>query len=408
VERPWRIACLVSHPIQYQAPLFRRIAMDARLDLTVFFSSSMGARAYRDPGFGIEVTWDVPLLEGYRHEFLGSQEAGLRAMFHRLKDGNFDALWLHDYAQGTKLRALLAARALGVPVILRCESHLQSHPRSIARRAAKAILLRLLFRGVDAFLAIGAANRGYYLHYGVSPERIFMVPYAVDNHFFRCGAERAASARAELRAELALEPGRPVILYAAKLIAAKRPHDLLDAYLKLSADGCEPRPYLLLVGDGAQRRSLELRARATGWRSIRFCGFIGQQELPRYYDLCDVFVLPSEFEPWGLVVNEAMNAGKPVVVTDRVGAAADLVRDGVNGFVVPARNVARLSASLGRLADDPLLRVRMGAASRSIIEHWDFEADLAGLLQALDARAPRRSRGVPRTIPDKLVHARVK
>ncbi len=373
--------------------MFRRIASDSRIDLKVFFLSSLGVGAYRDPGFGIDVTWDVPLLGGYQHEFLSSADAGIRGIAARLR-GAFDALWLHDYAQLGNLYALSAARSLGIPVMLRCESHLRSHRRSATRRFAKAVLVRTLFKLVDSFLAIGTANYEYYLHYGVAPARIHMMPYAVDNSFFRLGAERAAANREQLRAVLDLAPHRPVILYASKLLAAKRPHDLLDAYMRMGDDQREPDPYLIFVGDGTERRSLESRVRSSGWSSIRFIGFVGQTELPRYYDLCDVFVLPSEFEPWGLVVNEVMNAGRPLIVSDRVGAARDLVRDGVNGFVVPAGDSEGLSDRLKILLADPSRRERMGAASAAIIDDWSFDADLAGLRQALEAcgRVPRTDR----------------
>jgi glycosyltransferase involved in cell wall biosynthesis len=141
---------------------------------------------------------------------------------------------------------------------------------------------------------------------------------------------------------------------------------------------------LLFVGDGEERRRLEERVRRLGWRSVLFLGFKNQSELPRYYDLCDVFVLPSEKEPWGLVVNEAMNAAKPVVVSDRVGCAPDLVRDGVNGFVFPAGDIGALAERLRRLTEDPELARRMGEESLRIIDKWNFDADVQGLLEALD------------------------
>ncbi len=378
--------------------MLRHIARDPRIDLKVFYLSSFSTRAYHDPGFSVEVKWDAPLLDGYEHEFLpaagrADRLTHWRPLVHgitsRLRGGAFDALWLHDYAHQANLRAALSARALGIPVMLRSESHLTSHARSLPKLAIKSVLLRMLFRLIDGFLAIGAANRDYYLHYGVSPARIFMMPYAVDNRFFRGGAERARATREDLRASLGFAPDRPIILYVSKLLAKKRPCDLLDAYARLSVGGQEPRPYLLFVGDGAERRALETEVRRTGWSSIRFAGFISPEQLPRYYDLCDVFVLPSEFEPWGLVVNEAMNAGKPVIVSDRVGAAADLVRNGHNGFVVPMGDIETLKRRLHSLLTNPAVCMRMGEASLDMIRGWNFDRDLDGLLHALRACAPR-------------------
>ena len=117
--------------------------------------------------------------------------------------------------------------------------------------------------------------------------------------------------------------------------------------------------------------------------SVQFLGFKNQTEIPTYYDLCDVFVLPSDHEPWGLVVNEVMNTGKPVIVSDQVGAGLDLVEDGKNGFVVPVGHVAMLADRLKCLTDNPELGVKMGERSLRRISKWNFEADLLCLLQAL-------------------------
>jgi glycosyltransferase involved in cell wall biosynthesis len=149
---------------------------------------------------------------------------------------------------------------------------------------------------------------------------------------------------------------------------------------------------LLFVGDGEERHRLEERVRGLGWRSVLFLGFKNQSELPRYYDLCDVFVLPSAKEPWGLAVNEAMNAAKPVVVSDRVGCARDLVRDGLNGFVFPVGDIGALAERLRRLTDEPETARRMGEQSVRVIEKWNFDADIHGLLQALGSTAVRQER----------------
>ena len=398
----YRVACLVSHPIQYQAPLFRYIAARPGIDLTVFFLSDLSVHAYRDAGFGVDVKWDVPLLDGYRYEFLprvGSGSGlsfwrpwtfGLRA---RLRRGRFDALWVHGYAHRGCLAAVAAAKSLGIPVMLRGESNLLSETDDALKLGVKRIAIPALLRTIDAFLAIGRLNRDYYLHYGVAAERIFAMPYAVDNEFFRNAAERARPHRESLRAELRLSPERAVILFASKMQPHKRAGDLLEAYARLSSDGVtEPAACLVFAGDGDERAALEQRARALKWDSIRFIGFRNQSELPALYDLCDVFVLPSQREPWGLVINEAMNAGRPVVVSDRVGAGPDLVEDGVNGFVYPARDVAALADRLRRLIDNPENRAAMGARALEKVAHLDFNADREGLLAALDSIVGKRAR----------------
>ncbi len=389
--RPIRLAYLVTHPIQYQAPLLRRIAADADIELEVFFSSDFSTRPFADDGFGRTIAWDVPLTEGYRHQVLPALDPGHMPDFwrpwsyglgRRLDEGRFDALWIHGYARLFHWRAMLAAKRRGLKVLLRDEATPISAQRSGAKQRAKRAFFALVDRLVDAYLAIGTLNRRYYMEHGVAAAKIHPMPYAVDNGFFRDRVAAARPARETLRARLGLAPGRPVILFASKMIERKRAADLIEAQAVL-ARGQSAAPYLLMAGDGPLRADLEARAQALRLADVHVLGFQGQEALPALFDLCDLFVLPSVLEPWGLVVNEAMNAGRPVVVSDQTGCAPDLVRDGENGHVVPAGDTAALARALGRITGDAALAARMGARSLEIVGAWDFEADVAGLKSAL-------------------------
>lgn len=386
-----RIAYVVSHPIQYQAPLLRRIAAESDLDLNVLFLSDFSTRAYRDRGFGQAITWDVDLLQGYRSKVLPALGGRGIVTFWKpftldvaaeLQRGGYDAVWLHGYAHHALLRAIVAAKRLGLKVLLRGESHAGCVGASAIKATVKRRVLKWLFQHVDAFLAIGTANRDYYLSFGVDSNRIFLMPYAVDNEWFRAAAtpERGLA----LRASLGLASSRPVILFAAKLQPRKRAWDLWNAYVRLSPDGvAEPRPALIFVGDGHERPALEAAAARRGWRGVHFAGFQNQTAMPAYYAAADVFILCSDNEPWALAVNEAMNAGCAVIVSDQVGAGADLVENGVNGFIVPVGDVVALSDRLRRITSDPALACGMGAQSRCRISGWGFDKDVTGLRQAL-------------------------
>ncbi len=397
-SRVVRVAYFVSHPIQYQAPLLRRIAREPDIDLTVFFSSDVSVRGYKDEGFGVRVEWDIPLLDGYKYEFLprarDKDTLGFATplnwgIFRRLRRGRFDAAWVFGYNRLVSLNAIVAAKLLGIPVILRAESNLQDRVRSKTTLAAKRILAWMLRFGVSSVVPIGKLNEQYWKYYLGEKFPMFAMPYAVDNDFFRRKALEAAPHRERFRSELGLEAGRPVILFASKLQARKRCIDLVEAYIRLApSPQKDPAAYLLIVGDGEERAHLEARVRESGLRSIRFLGFRNQTELPRIYELCDVFVLPSYNEPWGLIVNEVMNAARPVVVTDQVGCQQDLVHDGFNGFVYPAFDVDALSRCLRRLTDDAALRVSMGENGLRVIERYSFAEDVAGLRQALAVAVP--------------------
>jgi glycosyltransferase involved in cell wall biosynthesis len=184
--------------------------------------------------------------------------------------------------------------------------------------------------------------------------------------------------------ELKLDGARPVILFASKLQSRKRCRDLLEAYLNLSpVSGDDPYPYLVIVGDGEERAALERRAMESGGGAIRFCGFRNQSELPRFFDITTVFVLPSRDEPWGLIVNEVMNAGRAVIVSDDVGCQPDLVEDGVEGCVFPAGDVAALTDALRRALATPETAVAMGQRGLAKIQTWSYEEDVRGLRQAI-------------------------
>lgn len=392
-----RVAYLVSHPIQYQAPLLRRIAQEPDIDLNVFFGSDFSVRGYSDEGFGVGVKWDVPLLDGYRHEFLpvlrdtsspGTLAPLNHGIFRRLrgttKAAGFDVLWVHGYSSINALQGMLAAKALGIPVLVRAESWLGDRRRSDSTLGVKRLFFKVLCELVDGALPIGTLNAEYWRHYLGEDFPLFRMPYAVDNDYFQRCCGEARQGRQELQKELNLDPSRPVILFASKLQNRKRCGDLLEAFRRLSSEmEMEPLPYLVIVGDGEERIALERQAAESGVEGIRFCGFRNQSELPRFFDLSTVFVLPSQHEPWGLIVNEVMNAGRAVIVSSDVGCRPDLVEDGVEGCVFRAGDVAGLTGALRRVLLTQETAAAMGRRGLERIQTWDFEEDVRGLRRAI-------------------------
>lgn len=394
-----RLAYLVSHPIQYQAPLLRRIAKEPDIDLTVFFGSDFSVRGYTDEGFGVGVKWDIPLLDGYRHEFLPKlHDTNTTSVISPMNYGiasrlrgpggapAFDALWVHGYSTVNAMHGIIAAKALGIPVLVRVESWLQDRRRTDTKLAAKNLFFKMLGQLVDATLPIGTLNAEYWRHYLGADFPLFLMPYAVDNDFFQRKSLEAREGRCALQEELKLDPARPVILFASKLQSRKRCADLLEAYGNLTSEASvEPLPYLVIVGDGEERAELERRAAERQLSGVRFCGFRNQSELPRFFDLATVFVLPSQHEPWGLIVNEVMNAARAVIVSDDVGCQTDLIRDGVEGCVFPVGDVGALTTALRRVFATPETAVEMGKNALRRIQSWGFEEDIRGLRQALSA-----------------------
>lgn len=387
-----RLAYVVSHPIQYQVPLLRRIAREPGIDLTVFFGSDFSVRGYQDEGFRVEVKWDVPLLEGYTHEFLPRvRDNGTEGTFSPVSYGltarlrGFDVVWVHGYATVNQMHAILAAKALGIPVLVRSDSQLKDRPRSRAKMVAKRSFFWGLRHLVDGVLVTGTMNREYWRDSLGENVPLFLLPYAVDNEWFQQQIAVAVETRGALRAELKLEAGRPVILFASKLQTRKHCGDLVAAYARLLAGWEGPSPYLLIVGDGEERAALEAQVQELSLDGVRFCGFRNQTEMPRFLELATVFVLPSRHEPWGLIVNEAMNAACPVILTDDVGCHPDLVTDGVEGFVCPVRDVEALTGALRRVLAAPETAAEMGRRALERINGWGLEENVAGLKEAIAA-----------------------
>jgi glycosyltransferase involved in cell wall biosynthesis len=398
-----RIAFLHTHPIQYFAPLYRYLNDHWKADITSLYLSDYSVRGGVDRGFGRDVRWDIDLLEGYDARFVrGAERRGEPTSFfsmiapplwREIRSGGFAALIVHGHAPAAMLLAAAAARASRIPVMMRCETHLGLR-RSGLKRLLRRPLIGSLYRRFDAVLAIGSANREFYRAIGVPPDRVFPVPYAVDNRRFMRASRLSATERAEMRASLGVGDDRPIILYAAKFQPRKRPDDLLRVAALLNR---EPAPFrLALVGSGEIEPQLRVMVHELGLGNVCFAGFVNQSALPRYYGACDVFVLPSIDEPWGLAVNEAMCAGLPIVASSEIGCVPDLVREGHSGRIFPAGNIVALADALRPLIADAALRRRMGQASRDIISGWSYAECEAGLSAALASVgvAVRRRGGV--------------
>jgi glycosyltransferase involved in cell wall biosynthesis len=394
-HRPIRIAYLVTHPIQYQAPLLRRIASNPAIDLQVFFRSDLSVDGYFDEQFRIQVKWDVPLLDGYNSTFLPAFGATNRltrwrpfnhGLFPRLRQGEFDILWVHGYSIWFNLIALFQARLLGIRTFMRDDATLISRHRSGFRNALKKLFHWTLDRLVDRYLTNGSLNRDYYQAQGVRPEKLHMIGYAVDNDYFRDRAVKASGTREDLRQSLGLAPGRPIILYASKLTARKRADELLTAHATIHRERrLTPAPYLLIIGSGELEPVLRERVADEGIPDVHLLGFKNQSELPAYFDLCDVFVLPSQHEPWGLIINEVMNASKPVIVSSDVGCGPDLVQNGENGFIFPLGDVAALTEALVKVLVDPAVAASMGTASLEKVTSWNFDYNVTELIAACES-----------------------
>jgi glycosyltransferase involved in cell wall biosynthesis len=371
---PLKVLLVSTHPVQYAAPLYRRYAADPRVDVTVAYCSLQGAEPGMDPDFGVETAWDVPLLDSYRwvHPPNRSPRPGLRGfwglinpgLWRIIRQGRFEVVVCYGYRAASFWIAALAAKRSGAALVLTTDAH-NLIPRNGAAWKArfKGALLPQIFSLADGILVPSSRGVGFLRSLGLSPERIFLTPYVIDTPFF--SARAAACDREAMRARWNIPPAAPVALFVGKLVPWKRPGDFLEAAARVED------LYAIFAGEGHLRTVLEARSAFPDLRGrVRFLGFTNQTGLPQIYAGCDVLVLPSEYEPFGLVVNEAFACGIPAVVSEACGAGGDLVRDGETGYVVPVGAVEELADRLRVLAADPGFRQTMGEKARSRIAEW--------------------------------------
>jgi glycosyltransferase involved in cell wall biosynthesis len=376
--RSFRLVVLSSHPIQYYGPLFRELA--GVVDLHVLFAHSASAVDQARAGFATAFDWDVDLTSGYSHEFLGNvacrpgtdhflgcDTPGIGTCLHQ---GRYDAVLVQGWHLKSYVQGLLAAKRLGLPVLVRGDSHLMTS-RSVPKRSAKAIAYPPFLRLFDAALYVGERSRAYYRHYRYPSERLFFSPHCVDTAWF---AERATDeARARLRARLGLAPTTTVLLFAGKLVAFKRPLDVIAAAALCRARGRDVQ--VMVAGEGEQRAALTEAAASAGV-PLHMLGFCNQTEMPPAYAAADLLVLPSDGrETWGLVANEALACGRPILVSDACGCAADLARDGQAGATFALGDIAALADRIMTMIAEPPNSDAILRLSKS----YSIEAAIAGI-----------------------------
>lgn len=384
-----RLAIIISHPIQYYSPWFSYIAQESNLSLKVFYLWDFGVIQQVDAEFQTSFQWDIPLLEGYEYEFVdnvssnpGTQNFwGLQnpTLLQHVQAFMPDAVLLMNYNYASLYRFILQWDKQKIPLLFRGDSH-----RILARTGFKEKLQRQwiasIYRQFSAILYVGKANYQYFAYHGVLPSQMFFSPHAVDNQRFLEQAPNVQQQVQAWKAELGIPAEHRVILFAGKFSQKKCPLDLLNAFLKAKLEQVS----LLFVGDGSLKAKLKAIAQQNP--HIYFAPFQNQRSMPRTYATGDIFVLPSygRGETWGLAINEAMCLSRPIIVSDHVGCAQDLLQPSKNGLIFPAGDVAALSAALTEAFADSARLKTWGQNSQNIIRQYSYTQATAGLQQALN------------------------
>jgi glycosyltransferase involved in cell wall biosynthesis len=385
-----RVLFICSHPVQYFAPILQSMTAHPELDIQVAYCSLQGAQPGMDPEFGIAVAWDIPLLEGYPwvqvanlswqagpSHFWGLFNPGLWSL---VRDGGHDAvILLTGYRCASFWIALAATKFRGKAVLFGTDaSELRARDGRGWKSVAKRWLWPALFRLADVIIVPSTRGVELMRSIGLPVDRIVLTPYVVYNDWW---SKRAAIVeRAAVRRTWAVPEDAPVVLFCAKLQSWKRPLDLLRAF----AASDVPRAHLIFAGEGPLRQELQAEALSLGLKGrVHFIGFANQTQLPGIYRASDLMVLPSEYEPFGVVVNEAMLCGCPVVVSDRVGAGYDLVSPGENGFVFPFGDVDSLAGILREALTAPDRLRLLGDAAQRRMQSWGPSDNINAVARAV-------------------------
>jgi glycosyltransferase involved in cell wall biosynthesis len=403
-ERKYRVLLVGSHPVQYAAPVLRKMAQQPELEIKVVYCSLQGAEPGVDPEFGVKLQWDVPLLEGYPWvhvpnrsprpglgRFLGLFNPGLWKL---VRQGGYDAVVIYTgYRCASFWIATAAAKLSGVPLLFGTDATNLGSPNGGGWKGRlKPLYLPLIFRLADVCISPSEATSRFIWSLGVPKERVVLTPFVVDNELWNRSADRVD--RRAVRSRWGVPENEPekeiVILFCAKLQPWKRPQDLLRAFAKLKSPEC----YLVFAGDGPLRGKLEAEAKTLGVSArVRFLGFVNQTGLPELYRAADLLVLPSDYDACPVVVCEAMLCGCPVVLSDQIRGRFDLVHHGVTGFIYPCGDVDALRSVLRQALSDPEQLGRVSAAARKRMEAWSPRENIEGHVQAVK-RACALKRGL--------------
>ncbi len=388
-DRRYRVLAVATHPVQYASANFREMARHPRFDFQVAYCSLRGAEPGLDPEFGTTVQWDEPLLDGYAWFLVpnrgdgGESFWGLRnpGLWKIVRGGNFDAvISLTTYRRASFWITYMAARSLGIPFIFGTDaSTIEPRNSRTWKLFVKRFAWPLLFRLATQVIVVSTPGRDMMRSLGIHADRIALLHNTVDNNWWLAASD--AVNRNAVRASWGISPEDKVIVFCAKLQPWKRPMDLLQAFSKAAI----PDSLLLIAGEGPLRPQLESEATSLGiGNRVRFLGFVNQSQLPAIYTSADLMVLPSEYEPFAMVVNEAMLCGCPVAVSDRVGAASDLVVPLARDFVFPHCDIEALASTLRRIFSDSTRLKSLRQAVRTRMETWSPRENVAAALAAIE------------------------
>ena len=392
-----KLAIITTHPIQYNAPWFALLTQRGKVDVRIFYTWPQAVEGFDDPDFGTKIKWDIPLLEGYQYRFVKNISQNPSSKSYKGIDNPTLVQEVKNYKPnsilvfGWKFKshfALMRHFKGKVPIWFRGDSTLldydiqslkdipkpsntqilSSSIKQFIKFKIRTTLLKIVYRYVDKAFYVGSNSKKYFEKHGLKEKQLVLAPHAIENErFFDDNNKQYEIKAGEWRSELGIPPSDKAVLFAGKLESKKNPLLLLKAIQQLNNES--PTTHLIFAGSGPLEDKLKQQAHND--TNIHFLPFQNQSQMPVVYRLGNIFCLPSQGpeETWGLGVNEALASGRPVLVSDKVGCAIDVVNDQV-GKVFKNNDTEDLQIKLRELLKQDILP----QACQQHIKSWSFEA----------------------------------
>ncbi len=375
-----------THPVQYHAPIYRMLQEKFNVPVHVVYGSSFSVTGYKDEGFKTRFAWDTDLMSGYPSTCLSKFPE--KQISWRISSGKLgkvlcgikpSAALILGYYPFFYWKVHAQAHKVRIPVLFRGETNDHKKPRTLIEKYLRNRLLRWFYQYCDRLLYIGHHSFSHFKALGCEQAKLFFSPYSVDHHSFQWMEKDREKLRAETRLRLGIPDDVQLVLFSGKLCVRKRPEMVIEAVSCLSQK-IKSNLAVLFVGDGELRPKLKQMAEAMKVKCL-FVGFQNQTQLSPYYHASDLLILPSRYETWGLVVNEALHHGVPCVVSKSVGCAPDLIEPGSTGEVFETDVEASLTNALEK-AFNLVGRSEIRTACRKKMEGYTIEKAAQGIAAA--------------------------
>jgi len=355
-----------THPIQYRAPVFKALSEKLNGTKVFFFNSCFDGKKwwFQEVDKIPKQDFGLSLQEGYSSTVIQTQNLTFFKKWKKLKrillEEKPQAILIYGYYQTEHWILRLLSTQLKIPLLFVGETF--DWRGSLLRKSIKKVVISSFFKSVSGFVSIGKKTWEYYRSWGIKENKITLAHYCTDPSSFLLSESEAQSARREVRNELGIGENAFVLLFVGRLFSRKRPWDLLAIHEKLKS---YQSVQTVFVGNGELSESLQDEANSL--KGVFFAGFKNQKEIKKYYYAADLLVVPSEFETWGLVVNEAFACALPALVTSTCGSAEDLVVPGQNGDVYNVGDIESAAQKIEKLLKQPGLSKTWGKNARKKI-----------------------------------------